>query len=113
MSQGRAAERIWAKLHVEPDTLVPGNMLFPSTRFHIESNGGKVVDVICDEAHELHSEHLFKGNLDLNKLRALFKEHGAEKIACIYVELCVNSCGGHPVALGNLKQVKALAAVSG
>jgi tyrosine phenol-lyase len=113
VSQGRAAERIWAKLHVKPDTLVPGNMLFPSTRFHIESNGGKVVDVICDEAHELHSEHLFKGNLDLTKLRALFKEHGAEKIACIYVELCVNSCGGHPVALGNLKQVRAIAADHG
>src|SRR5690349_10483919 len=38
--QGRAAERIWTKLHVKQGSIVLGNMLFPSTRFHIESNGG-------------------------------------------------------------------------
>jgi tyrosine phenol-lyase len=108
VAQGRAAERIWAKLHVKPDTVVPGNMLFPSTRFHIESNGGKIVDVISDAAHDLHSAELFKGNIDLNKLGAVFREE-AGKVACIYVELCVNSCGGHPVSVSNLKSVRALA----
>ena len=108
VSQGRAAERICAKMHVKEGSVVPGNMLFPSTRFHIESNGGKVVDVICDEAHDLYSAQLFKGNVDLNKLEAVFKEHG-EKVACVYVELCVNSCGGHPVSLANLKEIKAVA----
>ncbi len=29
-TQGRAAERIWAKIHVRPGSVVPGNMLFPS-----------------------------------------------------------------------------------
>jgi len=105
--QGRAAERIWAKMHVKESTVVPGNMLFPSTRFHIESNGGKVVDVICDDAHNLSSGQLFKGNIDLTKLDAVFKEHG-EKVSCVYVELCVNSCGGHPVSLENLKAVKTI-----
>jgi tyrosine phenol-lyase len=108
VAQGRAAERIWAKMHVKQGSVVPGNMLFPSTRFHIESNGGKVVDVICDDAHDLYSAQLFKGNVDLNKLEAVFSEHG-EKVACVYVELCVNSCGGHPVSLENLKAVKAVA----
>ena len=108
VAQGRAAERIWAKMHVKQGSVVPGNMLFPSTRFHIESNGGKVVDVICDDAHDLYSAQLFKGNIDLNKLEAVFSEHG-EKVACVYVELCVNSCGGHPVSLENLKAVKAVA----
>ena len=83
-------------------------MLFPSTRFHIESNGGKFIDVISDQAHDLYSGEFFKGNIDLNKLEAVFKEHG-EKVGCIYVELCVNSCGGHPVSLANLKAVKAIA----
>jgi tryptophanase len=108
VAQGRAAERIWAKLHIKEGTVVTGNMLFPSTRFHIESNGGKVVDVISESAHDLYSAQLFKGNVDLTKLEAAFKEHGG-KLSCVYVELCVNSCGGHPVSLGNLKEVKAAA----
>jgi tyrosine phenol-lyase len=109
VSQGRAAERIWAKLHVKESAVVAGNMLFPSTRFHIESNGGKVVDVIAEAAHDLHSAEFFKGDIDLKKLAAVFEEHGAQ-VACVYVELCVNSCGGHPVSLGNLKEIKAIAA---
>jgi len=113
VGQGRAAERVWTKIHVKPDTLVPGNMLFPSTRIHIESNGGKVVDVISEAAHDLYSDELFKGNVDLDKLQAVFKENGREQVSCVYVELCVNSCGGHPVSLGNLKEVKKIAAAHG
>src|SRR5215470_20304957 len=33
VAQGRAAERIWLKMHVKEGSVVPGNMLFPSTRF--------------------------------------------------------------------------------
>lgn len=105
---GRAAERIWAKLHVKPDSVVPGNLLFPSTRFHIESNGGKVAGVIGDGAFDPFSDEPFKGNVDLERLGSVVKEHGREKIPCVYVELCVNSCGGHPVSLENLRAVKAL-----
>ena len=106
--QGRAAERIWAKLHIKEGAVVAGNMLFPSTRFHIESNGGKVVDVIAESAHDLYSPQLFKGDIDPKKLAAVFEEHGV-KVVCIYVELCVNSCGSHPVSLGNLKQIREIA----
>ncbi|MFQ5903516.1 MAG: tryptophanase, partial [Candidatus Binatia bacterium] len=106
-AQGRAAERIWAKIHVREGAVVPGNMLFPSTRFHIEFNGAKVVDVISDKAYELFSNDPFKGNVDIVKLEAVLKEYGPEKVPCVYVELCVNSCGGHPVSAGNLKEVKA------
>jgi len=108
VAQGRAAERIWLKMHVKEGSVVPGNMLFPSTRFHIESNGGKVFDVIGEDAHDLSSERLFKGNIDISKLEAILKEQ-REKVACVYVELCVNSCGGHPVSLENLKAVKSIA----
>jgi tyrosine phenol-lyase len=108
-TQGRAAERLWAKLHIKPGTIVPGNMLFPSTRFHIESNGGTVVDVIGDVAHDLSSAAPFKGDIDLAKLAAALQEHNG-KVSCVYVELCVNSCGGQPVSLGNLKAVKDAAA---
>ena len=112
-TQGRAAERIWAKIHVRAGSVVPGNMLFPSTRMQIESNGGQVIDVIGDGAHNLRSEESFKGDFDLDKLAAVFREHGREKVSCIYAELSVNACGGHPVSLGNLKKVKAIAAENG
>ena len=105
VTQGRAAERLWAKLHVKPGSIVPGNMLFPSTRFHIESNGGKVLDVIAGAAHDLASVAPFKGDIDLAKLTAALQEHEGQ-VACVYVELCVNACGGHPVSLRNLKAVK-------
>ncbi|HEX9264002.1 MAG TPA: tryptophanase [Candidatus Binatia bacterium] len=110
-TQGRSAERIWAKIHVKPNTVVAGNMLFPSTRTHVEMNGAKVVDVISDSAHDLTSSEPFKGNVDLKKLEAVIHEHGADQVSCVYVELGVNACGGHPVSLGNLNDVKALATV--
>ena len=112
VAQGRAAERIWASSHVKAGAIVAGNMLFPSTRFHIESNGGKVVDVISEAAHDLSSPQLFKADIDLDKLEDVFKEPGAQ-ICCVYVELCVNSCGGHPISLGNLKAVKTIAEAHG
>jgi tryptophanase len=112
-TQGRAAERVWTKLHVKPGSLVAGNMLFPSTRAHIEMNGGKVIDVIVDAAHDLGSEEPFKGNIDVDKLQAFFREQGREKVSCVYCELAVNSCGGHPVSLGNLQAVKTIAAANG
>src|SRR5258706_1862835 len=108
-TQGRSAERIWIKANVKANTIVAGNMLFPSTRAHIEMNGAKIVDVIGEVAHDLSSTEPFKGNLDVKKLAAVFQEHGSEKVSCIYVELSVNSCGGQPVSLANLRAVKALA----
>jgi tyrosine phenol-lyase len=107
--QGRAAERVWMKLNVRQGTVVPGNMLFPSTRYHIDANGGKVIDVIAEKADDLLSDEPFKGDLDLAKLEKVIGEQGAEKVSCIYVELCVNSAGGHPVSLANLRGVRALA----
>ncbi|MFQ5853208.1 MAG: tryptophanase [Candidatus Binatia bacterium] len=105
-TQGRAAERIWTRTCIRDGSVVPGNMLFPSTRFHIESSGAKVVEVISEKAYELFSDDPFKGNVDVEKLEAVVKENGREKVACVYVELCVNSCGGHPVSMANLREIK-------
>lgn len=112
-THGRTAERIWVKMHVKSGSVVPGNMLFPSTRFHIESNGAQVIDVISEQAYDLFSDYPFKGNIDIKKLAGVLKEHGREKVSCIYVELSVNSCGGHPVSLKNLKEVQSLARAHG
>jgi tyrosine phenol-lyase len=109
-TQGRAAERLWTNINVRKGSIVAGNMLFPSTRSHIQMNGATLVDVVCDEAYNLASQEPFKGSVDLDKLTAVIVEHGAANISCIYVELALNACGGHPVSLANLKEVHAIAA---
>jgi tyrosine phenol-lyase len=108
-TQGRAAERLWAKIHIKPGSVVAGNLLFPSTRSHIEMNGATLVDVVCEAAHDLGSDEPFKGNVDIARLESVIREHGAAEISCLYVELAVNSCGGQPVSLANLQEVRALA----
>jgi len=108
--QGRAAERIWTKIHVKPNTFVVGNLLFPSTRVHIEMNGAKVIDAADEAAYDLTSDEPFKGNLDVQKLQRAIEEKGAGHVSCIYVELSDNACGGHPISLANLRTIKEIAA---
>jgi tryptophanase len=108
--QGRAAERIWTKIHIRPNTFVIGNLLFPSTRVHIEMNGAKVVEAADEAAYDLTSDEPFKGNLDVQKLQSAIEQEGADHISCIYVELGDNACGGHPVSLANLRASKEIAA---
>jgi tyrosine phenol-lyase len=91
-------------------SVVAGNMLFPSTRMHIEMNGATLTDVVCAEAHNLTSQEPFKGNLDCDKIRGMIAEHGAANMSCVYVELALNASGGHPVSLANLKEVRAITA---
>lgn len=108
--QGRASERIWTKIHIKPNTFVVGNLLFPSTRVHIEMNGAKIIEAADKAAYDLTSDEPFKGNLDIEKLQRAIEEKGADHVSCIYVELSDNACGGHPVSLANLRVIKEIAA---
>jgi len=107
--QGRGAEHILSQLMIKDGDCVPGNMYFTTTRLHQEMAGGTFVDVIIDEAHDPASEHPFKGNVDFDKLDALVKEVGVEKIPYICIATCVNMAGGQPISLANLKQLRAWA----
>lgn len=103
--QGRAAEHIISKILINEGDYVPGNMYFTTTKLHQELAGGIFVDVIIDEAHDTASEHPFKGNIDLKKLKALVKKVGAKKIAYISMAGPVNMAGGQPFSMANLKAV--------
>lgn len=103
--QGRAAEHILSEIMIKPGQLVPGNMYFTTTKLHQEIVGGVFADVIVDEAHRPQSDCLWKGNIDLNKLKALVEKHGAEKIAYISFEHSVNMAGGQPVSMDNMREV--------
>ncbi|MEP6792903.1 MAG: tyrosine phenol-lyase [Saprospiraceae bacterium] len=104
--QGRGAENILSKTLIKKGDIIPGNMYFTTTRLHQELAGGIFQDVIIDEAHDATNLHPFKGNIDLNKLDALVKKHGAKKIPYICVAVTVNMAGGQPVAMGNLKELR-------
>lgn len=111
--QGRGGEAILSRCLIGPGTHVPGNMYFPTTRAHQELNGATFHDVIVDEAHDPVSEHPFKGDVDLDKLRALVEEVGADAIPCVSVAATVNMAGGQPISVGNLTAVCELAHAHG
>ncbi|MEX0737540.1 MAG: tyrosine phenol-lyase [Bacteroidota bacterium] len=104
--QGRGAENIISRILIKPGQFVPGNMYFTTTRLHQELAGGTFVDVIIDEAHDSTKIHPFKGNVDLQKLEALVKRVGADKIPYITIGVTVNMAGGQPVSMENLREVR-------
>mmetsp|Transcript_18849 Transcript_18849/g.29948 ORF Transcript_18849/g.29948 Transcript_18849/m.29948 type:complete len:509 (-) Transcript_18849:79-1605(-) len=102
--QGRGAEHILSQCTIKPGDYIPGNMYFTTTKLHQELAGGTFVDVIVDEAHDAENTYRWKGNIDMEKLKKLVAEVGAEKIPYISVEGCVNLAGGQPVSMKNMKE---------
>jgi tyrosine phenol-lyase len=93
---------------IKPGDVVPGNMYFTTTRAHQELAGGRFVDIIGHEAHDVNSTAPFKGNVDLAKLQAVIDKYGAAKIPYVCLQCCVNMAGGQPVSMANIAAVGAL-----
>jgi len=106
--QGRGAEHLISKALIEPGDIIPGNMYFTTTRLHQELAGGTFVDVICAAAHDPTDRSPFKGDVDLDKLEALIRKVGAEKIPYVSLAGTVNMAGGQPVSMANVKALRAL-----
>lgn len=106
--QGRGAENLISRILIKPGDVIPGNMYFTTTKVHQELAGGSFVDVVVDEAHDPRSEFPFKGNIDLAKLEAVIREHGASRIPYLALATTVNMAGGQPISLENLRAVRAL-----
>jgi tyrosine phenol-lyase len=106
--QGRGAEHILSRLAIKPGDFVPGNMYFTTTRLHQELAGATFVDVIIDEAHNPGSEHPFKGDIDLAKLRKLIAEVGPDRIPYLCMQATVNMAGGQPISMRSAREASAL-----
>lgn len=106
--QGRAAEHLMSKILIKPGDYVPNNMYFTTRRAHQELAGATWVDVSINQAHEPGEWHPFKGNVDLDKLKALIKKVGPRKIPYMSLEANVNMAGGQPFSIKNLKALRAL-----
>lgn len=106
--QGRAAENVLFSVLVKENNIIPGNSHFDTTKGHIEFRKASAVDCTIDEAFNTESLHPFKGNLDLNKLEAVYSSYSPEEIPMVIVTLTCNTSGGQPVSMQNLKDVHKL-----
>jgi len=103
--QGRAAENVLFSTLVKEGDIVPGNSHFDTTKGHIEFRKATAVDCTIDEAFDTSIIHPFKGNVDIQKLKAVFEKYPVDKIPFVILTITCNSSGGQPVSIQNIKEV--------
>ena len=104
--QGRAAERILFELLAGPGKYIPSNTHFDTTRANIEYQAAEAVDLVIPEGREPQLIHLFKGNMDVNRLENFIQDKGAENIPVCMLTITNNSGGGQPVSMENIRKTK-------
>jgi tryptophanase len=107
--QGRAAENIIACAYIKKGNLIPMNYHFTTTLAHITQYGGRIVELLYDEAYKTISSHPFKGNMNIEKLEETIVKESASNIPFIRMEASTNLIGGQPFSIQNLRDVKAIA----
>lgn len=107
--QGRAAENIIAKAYVKEGSVIPMNYHFTTALAHITQYGGKIEELLHDEAYVINSNHPFKGNMNLEKLDECINRHGVETIPYIRMEASTNLIGGQPFSIENFRGVRKIA----
>ncbi len=103
--QGRAAERILFSVMCKDGDVVPNNSHFDTTRANVEYRGALALDLPSPELANMDSDYPFKGDMDVERLRAAFVEYGPERIPLVMLTVTNNSGGGQPVSLANMRAV--------
>lgn len=107
--QGRACEHIIAQHFVKPGSCVIMNYHFTTSKAHVTRLGGRVEELVKDEGLIAKSTLPFKGDIDLNKVKACIEKEGAENIAYLRLEAGTNLIGGQPISYENMKAATELA----
>jgi tyrosine phenol-lyase len=106
--QGRAAERILFSVMCKKGDVVPNNTHFDTTRANVEFVGAEAVDLVIPEGRQPSQKHPFKGNMDVEALKALIEKVGRERVPLVMLTVTNNSGGGQPVSMENVKAVSAV-----
>ena len=104
--QGRAAEKVLFATVLKPGDYVPSNTHFDTTHANIEQLGAHAVDLPIAEGLVPTSHHPFKGNMDVERLKRLIADVGANRIPLAILTITNNSGGGQPVSLANIHAVR-------
>jgi tryptophanase len=107
--QGRAAENILFTTIAKPGDVIPSNTHFDTTRAHVEHAGAEARDLVIPEGRKPGVKHPFKGNMDLDALKATIEEVGADRIPVVMMTVTNNSGGGQPVSMENIRKTSELA----
>ncbi len=107
--QGRACENILASYYVKPGKVVIMNYHFTTAKAHITRLGGRVEELVKDEGLVTRSTLPFKGNIDIDKMKACIEKEGRDNIAFLRLEAGTNLIGGQPISYENMKEACALA----
>ncbi|PRQ05276.1 Tyrosine phenol-lyase [Enhygromyxa salina] len=110
--QGRAAERIMMELLVSPGDIVPNNSHFDTTRAHVGKREAVPLDLVGDWLWEFHSDHPFKGNFDLDKLKTCLDRY-SDRIPFVAITVLNNMACSSPVSMANIREVSRLAKAAG
>lgn len=108
--QGRAAENILFNILGGKGKYFVSNTLFDTTRANIEYSGAEGIDLLCKEGKLPTVPANFKGNMDVDLLKAFIKDKGAQNIPLCIITVTNNSGGGQPVSMQNIKDVKKICA---
>jgi tryptophanase len=107
--QGRGGENVLYGSLLSEGDVVPNNTHFDTTRAHVVNQGSEPVDCPVPGAMDPDSDDPFKGNMDVDAVRDLAADVGAERVPAVILTITNNSMAGQPVSVENIREVRALA----
>jgi tryptophanase len=89
--------------------IIPSNGHFDTTQANIEANSFEARNLFSSELRAKDEASLFKGNMDLDQLRALLEDPKTkERIPLAYMTITNNTGGGQPASLANIRKTSEL-----
>lgn len=101
--QGRAAQNLLYSVLLEQGKYALSNTFYGGDI--AERVGSITVNLVVDESYDLYSEEGFKGNINIESLKAVISELGPQNISAMIPVLTNNLSGGHPMSMANLSEV--------